>query len=150
MHEVKIALSSSLAIMTNGYGRRLRSRPVWVFWVTHPVQCCIDTVLPLKMLGHLPKLMHHSEAPYTRVQDDVPPSGISRSAGAWKGRLYRFTHVLSGTAYPFRPCRTTKGRGPLGEDWLRVGAIIAEINMNGYGVARWLSASSARQRLSAY
>ena len=44
----------------------------------------------------------------------------------------------------------TKGRHPLGEAWLRVGAFIAEFNMDGYGVARWLSASSARQRLSAY
>ena len=30
----------------------------------------------------------------------------------------------------------TKGRLPLGEVWLRVGAIIAEFNISGYGVAR--------------
>ena len=31
---------------------------------------------------------------------------------------------------------TSKGRRPLGEAWLRAGAIIAEFNMDGYGVAR--------------
>ena len=30
----------------------------------------------------------------------------------------------------------SKSRRPLGEDWLRVGAIIAEFNISGYGVAR--------------
>ena len=32
--------------------------------------------------------------------------------------------------------RNTEGDRPLGEAWLRVGAIIAEFNMGGYGVAR--------------
>ena len=30
----------------------------------------------------------------------------------------------------------SEGRRPLGEAWLRVGAIIAEFNNGGYGVAR--------------
>ena len=38
---------------------------------------------------------------------------------------------FSGDLFP-----SFKGRRPLGEAWLRVGAIIAEYNMDSYGVAR--------------
>ena len=37
---------------------------------------------------------------------------------------------------PVQTARMSKGRRPLGEAWLCVGAIIAEFNITRYGVAR--------------
>ena len=60
---------------------------------------------------------------------------------------FKFIHSLK---LHIHAPRRSKGRRPLGaREWTQRW-IIAEINMDGYGVARWLSASSARQRLSAY
>ena len=60
------------------------------------------------------------------------------------GQEWRKKH----SALAFSLPHPSKGRRPLGEAWLRVGAIIAEFNISGYGVAV-LSASAAQRVLTA-